>query len=197
MGVINRVLSGNRPTLYFVCRTYQRFTKNSACTCHCVRVERVTDLVTNRIREICLEYLDGQAKEQAAKTLIDEMAVSDKAEEEIKRLTTEVNGLTAKMDRLYDDRLNDIVEDFDFTRRYNLMKEARISAQKRLEMLTDKEDEEPFFDQDIDELAQQFIASAGTNRELLCSLIDKVEMSQDKKILIRYRFAPEEIINLQ
>ena len=197
LGVINRVLAGNVPTLYFVCRTYQRFTKNSACTCHCTRVEGVTDLVTKRIREICLEYLDGQAKAQAADNLIEEMAVRNKAEEEISRLTLEVSSLTSKMDRLYDDRLNGVIEDSDFMRRYNQMKEVRNNAQERIDRLTSAEDEQPIFKQDINELAERFIASAETNQELLCSLIERVEMSQEKELMIRFRYAPEEIINMQ
>ena len=35
LGVLERTLSGNRKVLYFACRTYQRFTKDSKCTCSC------------------------------------------------------------------------------------------------------------------------------------------------------------------
>ena len=31
--------------LYFVCRTYQRFTKAGACTCHSIKEKTVTDAV--------------------------------------------------------------------------------------------------------------------------------------------------------
>jgi len=197
LGVINRILAKNTPTLYFVCRTYQRFTKNSACTSHCTRVSAITDAVVERIRKICLEYLDFKMRQQVVKSVIAEISNHDKTDTEIKRLTSEVNDLTSKMDKLYDDRLNGIIEDLDFMRTYNHMKATRHTAQERLKTLAAHCNKEPILIKDINDLAQKFIASAETNRELLCSLVDRVELSQDRELLIRFRFSPEEVIRLQ
>lgn len=197
LGVINRILSGNRPTLYFVCRTYQRFTKNSACTCHCIRVEIVTNLVIARIREICLEYLDLKTSEQAVESVVEEMSSQSKAEAEIKRLSLEINNLTVKMDKLYDDRLNGILDDMDFKRIYSHMKTVRNTAQERLDKLTASDEDQLLLTQDINQLLEEFITSTETNKELLCSLIERMEMSEDKELLIRFRFAPEEYLSLK
>jgi len=197
LGVINRVLSGNKPTLYFVCRTYQRFTKNSACTCHCVRVERISQIVVDRIRNICLEYLDSKTAVDVAGIVMQEVAENRKVDAEIKRLTAEISIITAKMDRLYDDRLNGLVEDGDFKRLYDGMKESRTNIQRRLDRLTTADYCVPELDKEIDILVQNFVSSAEANRELLCSLIERIELSDDKQIFIRFRFAPEEKICLQ
>ena len=198
LGVLNRPLARHEVTLYFICRTYQRFTKNSACTSHCIKVGRVTDVVINRIRAICEEYLDKETRYMTASKVLKELADNDKAEAVIKRLTLEVDNLTSKMDKLYEDRLNNILDDKDFMRTYSHMKAARNNAQERLEeLMSATKDERPMFSQGIDKLAERFIVSAETNRELLCSLIERIEMSKDRELTIRFRFASEEIVRLQ
>ena len=199
LGVLNRPNAKKEVRLYFVCRTYQRFTKNSACTCHCIKVERVTAAVVDRIRTICSEHLDQETRDLAAKSVTDDLANTDRAESEIKRLTQEVSSLTSKMDKLYDDRLSGLLEDSDFTRVYAQMKEQRKAAQERLSKLEAIANDQNLLipSHDLDELAEAFISSAQTNKELLCSLVERIEMSESKKLLIRYRFSPEELICLQ
>jgi len=197
LGVVNRPLAGQDVTLYFLCRTYQRFTKNSACTSHCVKVECVADVVIKRIREICEKYIDQSIKDEMAELLEKELAKSDNAESEIRQMGYNIETITIKMDKLYDDRLNGIVENADFMRVYSHMKVLRRSAQERLAKLIEMSSAQLIFVDDIDSLAEQFISSAETNRELLCSLIERVEMSSEKELLIRHRFMPEETIRLQ
>lgn len=197
LGVIKRVLSGNRPTLYFVCRTYQRFTKDSACTCHSARVEHVSDAIVERIRSMCKEYLDSKTAAGIAQAVMQEAENNSKMDAEIKRLNVEVDGLTAKMDKLYNDRLDGVLEDIDFKRIFESFKVSRTKAQERLDKLMTVNNDVPALDAEINILMERFISSADTNRELLCSLIDRVEMSKDKQLHIQYRFAPEEIIDMR
>ena len=39
------------------------------------------------------------------------------------------------------------------------------------------------------ELVERFIQTAGESRELLVSLIERVELTEDKEIIIKFRFA--------
>lgn len=45
------------------------------------------------------------------------------------------------------------------------------------------------------ELVQQFLNSAYTSRELLISLIERVELTEDKQIIIKFRFRELEAIS--
>jgi len=196
LGVLNRPNALGETRLYYVCRTYQRFTKDSACTCHCVRVSRVEGAVVARIRAICVEYLDKKTRSIAAGKAIDG-ADNKWIKQEVQRLTLEVESLTTKMDKLYDDRLNGILDDLDFSRVYGNIKTARNAAQERLDKVFGLENEQPMAAYNVDELVERFIQEAGTNKALLCALVEKIEMSQEKEVLIRYRFAPEEVLDLQ
>ena len=44
-------------------------------------------------------------------------------------------------------------------------------------------------------LVQQFLDSAYTSRELLVSLIERVELTEDKQIIIKFRFRELEAIS--
>ncbi|MCL1878066.1 MAG: recombinase family protein [Defluviitaleaceae bacterium] len=173
LAVICRKLSGNKEALYFVCRTYQQFTK-STCTSHCIRVDTVTNAVAERVRTFA-KYKNNQTDPQA----------------EIKRLTSEVRNLTSKMDMIYNDRLTGVIENPDFTRMYNNFKENRNTSQKRLNALKNTAEQE------LSIKKFNFLESAEVTRELVCSLIERIELSDDKKILICFRFAPTEIAYLQ
>ena len=45
LAVLNRKNAAGEDVLYFVCRTYQRFTKAGVCTCHSIKEKTVTDAV--------------------------------------------------------------------------------------------------------------------------------------------------------
>lgn len=57
LAVFNRKNARGEDVLYFVCRTYQRFTKAGVCTCHSIKEKTVTDAVVAKVREICQAYL--------------------------------------------------------------------------------------------------------------------------------------------
>ena len=57
LAVINRKNAAGEDRVYFVCRTYQRFTKAGVCSCRTAREQMVTDAVIDKVQEICLAYL--------------------------------------------------------------------------------------------------------------------------------------------
>lgn len=188
LGVINRKLSGNRPTLYFVCRTYQRFTKAKYCTCHCIRVETVTDAIIAHIKNICRQYIDKNEFISIAEAAIEEAKASGNREADMKRLSAQIANITANMDKLYTDKLNNVLDDSDFQRYYTKLRNDRATTQENLEVLQKQSISNAKSSYNITELIEQFIESAGENRELLCSLVKKVELTEDKNVHIHFRF---------
>jgi hypothetical protein len=58
MAVLNRPPASGGVRLFFVCRTYQRFTKAGVCSCHSIKEQVVTEAVLAKVREVCEAYLD-------------------------------------------------------------------------------------------------------------------------------------------
>ena len=58
MAVVNRPTADGSQRLFFVCRTYQRFTKAGVCTCHSIKEETVTQAVIGKVREVCEAFMN-------------------------------------------------------------------------------------------------------------------------------------------
>ena len=189
MTVINRKLAGGKEVLYFICRTYQRFTTAKKCTCHYTRVEDVTDSVLEKIKEICMKYLDVSEMQKLGEKEIDIIAnQEDKSKAMIKDFTSKIEFLTAKLDQVYTDKLNDILSPEDFERIYSKIKEERQNYNDKLNTLKKQAENKIDTHAKAKELARRFIDEIDVNRELIFSLIDRIEITETHGIIVHWSF---------
>ena len=188
LGVIMRNLSGGKQVMYLVCRTYQRFTSYQKCTSHCVREEDVTNAVISNIREICKQYLERKACSDCISKLVDELQRENDIEGDVAKTTTKIDSLTSKMDKMYTDKISGLLDDADFQRHYLKMKEERARLRGRLENLNSEQSNKLVLGQTVDELIQRFLLNVDCNKELLVSLIERIELTEDKEVRIHFRF---------
>jgi len=188
LAVINRKTASGEDRLLFVCRTYQRFTKAGVCTSHTIKVETVTQAVVEKVKEVCGAYLQADqllplAQREVARTL----AEADNAKE-INTLKAKIDSLTAHLDRVYMDKLGGILDEADFQRIYGKVKADRAALEQRLSQLN-RPDFSPAEQLDLaKKLTGRVLETASANRELLVSLIERVELTADKQIIIKFRF---------
>ena len=187
LGVLERTLSGNRKVLYFVCRTYQRFTTERKCTCHCTRVDTITEAVLEKVRAICLQYLNRENCAEQAKALSQKATHKVNIEDEIKQAEQQFVKLTAHLDKVYNDKLAGTLDEADFQRIYDRIKRERAALQDRMKALKISEKKGSAPELDAEQLMQKFIDSVDTNKELLVSLISRIELSEEKEVIIHFR----------
>lgn len=197
MAVINRKKPSGEDCLYFVCRTYQRFTKAGVCSCHCIKEETVTNNVIELVEGLCRRYNQREALVSLAEQAMQETEVVRKKKQEPNLLTAKAAALTTNLDRVYADRLSGLLTEEDFTRIYQKMKAERTALEQRLEKLTALI-EKPINHQKLAEtVVERFLSSAGCNRELLVSLVERIELSEEKELYIRFKFPQlEEVENV-
>ena len=192
LAVIMRELSGHKKTLYFVCRTYQRFTQERKCTCHCVRVDTVTEAVMSYVREVCESYLD---KSQCDEIVAAEVAQADmlsNRKQEIDATSKRIEDLSRKIDKVYDDRLSGVIAEDDFTRMYRKLKDERAQLEEQKKEM--ERSKRKRVTKSTEELMQKFINSVEYNRELLVSILDKVELKDNKDVIIHFKIPiPERV----
>ena len=114
MAVINRKNAEGEDCLYFVCRTYQRFTKAGVCTCHSIKEETVNEAVISKIRNVCQTYLNVEYLQPIAERVLKESCKEEQCETEIRALQSQIVNLTAHLDRMYMDRINGLLSENDF-----------------------------------------------------------------------------------
>ena len=189
LAVLNRKNARGEDVLYFVCRTYQRFTKAGVCTCHSIKEKTVTDAVIDKVREVCQAYLNPDELLPMAREAVENARKQNNLEAELQVVQAKIDSLTANLDRMYTDRLNGLLPEEDFQRIFNRTKlDRKLLEEKRQELELQKKS--PVRSEDrARELVQRFIETAGESRELLVSLIERVELTEDKEVIIKFRFA--------
>ena len=195
LAVINRKTTTGEDRLFFVCRTYQRFTKAGVCTCHCIKEQVVTDAVIEKVREICQAYLHPHRLQTIAKETIQTDKKELKQEYAIQAVHNKISSLTNNLDKMYMDRLTGLLAEADFERIYQWVKMERSSLEEKLKELEAQKESPVSTENRARELVQQFLDSAYTSRELLVSLIERVELTEDKQIIIKFRFRELEAIS--
>ena len=110
-------------------------------------------------------------------------------EVELQAVKSKISSLTTNLDKMYMDRLNGLLSECDFERLYSRVKlERSLLDEKRQELELQKKT--PVRTEDrARELVQRFVESAFTNRELLISLIERVELTEAKEVIVKFRFA--------
>ena len=189
LAVLNRKNAKGEDVLYFVCRTYQRFTKAGVCTCHSIKEKTVTEAVVAKVREVCQAYLNPDELLPVAQEAVENARKQSSLESELQALQSKIDSLTANLDRMYTDRLSGLLPEADFQRIFSRIKLEREQLEAKRQELELRQ-KSPVRSKDRAwELVQRFIETAGESRELLVSLIERVELTEDKEILIKFRFA--------
>lgn len=195
LAVLNRKNAAGEDVLYFVCRTYQRFTKAGICTCHSIKEKTVTDAVFAKVREVCETCLNPAALLPVAEKAVAGTRRAASHETEMQALRSKIDNLTANLDQMYLDKLSGLLAEADFERIYQRTKLERGGLEAKLKDL-ERQKASPIPKEDrAKELVQRFIDSAFTSRELLVSLIERVELTEDKQIIIKFRFREMEAIS--
>ncbi|BDF70112.1 resolvase [Oscillospiraceae bacterium] len=188
LAVLNRKNAKGEDVLYFVCRTYQRFTKAGVCTCHAIKEQTVTQAVVEKVREVCQQYLQADELMPLAQREVAKALAECSNEKEIAGLKTKIDSLTAHLDKMYMDKLSGVLDDKDFERIYGKVKAERTGLEQRLARI-DTPDYSPAEQMDLAKgLVSRFIDTASINRELLVSLIERVELTEEKEIILHFRF---------
>ena len=189
LAVLNRKNAKGEDVLYFVCRTYQRFTKAGVCTCHSIKEKTVTEAVVAKVREVCRAYLNPDELLPVAQEAVENARKQSSLETELQTLQSKIDSLTANLDRMYTDRLIGLLPEADFQRIFGRIKLERERLEEKQQELELRQKSPVRSEDRARELVQRFIETAGENRELLVSLIERVELTEDKEIIIKFRFA--------
>ena len=189
LAVLNRKNARGEDVLYFVCRTYQRFTKAGVCTCHSIKEKTVTDAVVAKVREVCQACLKPDELLSMAREAVENAGKGSGLKMELQDLQSRIDSLTAKLDRMYTDRLNGLLPEADFQRIFSRIKGEREQLEEKRKALAFQQKSPVPSEDRARELVQRFIETAGESRELLVSLIERVELTEDKEVIIKFRFA--------
>ena len=178
----------NKTTFYVRCNTYACNTHLHLCTPHSNNLEKLTNYVIEQIKTRCNEFLDENKYMQVANSSKDKI-LKDRFnfKNEILVLEKKLKDIDKMIDKLYEDKCKGLFEDEDFTRLYSKQIEMRKDTTERIKCLQEQMEKEDS-SVDINKLVKDFVELKEITRTMMVSLIDRIEVSEDKEITIYYKF---------
>ena len=107
---------------------------------------------------------------------------------EISLLEKKLSEINNKIDKLYDDKCSGILNSEDFTRIYQGSVKTKTEIVEKIEELKSKE-EKNTDGIDIYKVVENFVKQKEITREMIVSLVDRIEVSENKEITIHYKFS--------
>ena len=177
-------------TPIYVCRTYAKY-KNNICTMHYYREEELNKLVLNEIRNVLLKYSKHEQLDEKYKSSLCNFDVLNEYNLSLKTLRNKINVIDKAISDLYKDRASGLIDNSELINiKQDLEKERKdhndkiedieslISETKQL--LTDEKSKM--------KKINEFLKAKSPNKEMIKTLVNKIEISEDKKVKIFFNF---------
>ena len=125
------------------------------------------------------------------KQIIDSKLEKQESEQEISTqkslLAKSIEVLDFQIEKLYEDKLNGLINNDDFSRMYNKKVQERETAQNKLKELNDIKFEKQTID--YEKIINDFLKKDNVTAYMINSLIEKIEVDNNKQVTICYKFS--------
>lgn len=191
-GSVGITKAKGRNYAYTSCNLYRAYTKRKLCTPHTINYDALELMIIEKVRELCKICMDDEKIEQALKQKIEENNYKGTLEKTLKEANNKKAKIEKNLERLYEDRLNDIIT----VEMYKSMSEKQNEGLKKIkneiESLENKlgeyaKEEKEIFSFDYKQIVNDFLKLKNPTKEIMSKIIDRIEIHEDKKVDIYYR----------
>ncbi len=172
------------------CNKYARDPRRRLCEPHFMPYDKLEEALLEVVRTTCKNYIKQIDSKLLSKEIADKNSSKDDNKEKIKYLENKIKEYISKIDMLYEDKFRGNISDVTYKRlsqeTESLLNKTQLDFEKykntKNEGIKTKELEE------YEKRIRELIDIKKPTRELLQTLIDKIEIDKDKNIEIFYRF---------
>lgn len=191
MSKVTDCRQGRPRTSYLRCKLYADSGKAKLCTRHSIRLDKLEEVVSDRIRYYVQTYyklpLDIQPKQNARREAL---------EQERKSLTAQLEKRSQALKTLYLDKVSGILSDGQFTDLNQSFLEEKSRLEQRLVKIDSElsDQEKPQQQADLIERAKELLKLETVPRELVVALVDKIEIGErnpdtgEQQVRITWKF---------
>lgn len=186
ISVTSRRKKDNR--CYTICNYYRTYMKQKLCTTHSNNYDILEKAILNQLKQLCKKYIDKKwiQKNINLESIDDRIQIQD----DIKNSTKKLNQILHHLDDIYIDKLNSKISEDQYKRvkekletNIAIIKKRIDSLKQHLQCLSGRNK------QKIEKYIDDFLSLENPSRELIVSLIDKIEIGSDKTIDIQVSFS--------
>ncbi len=193
--------NSNRPKIPYIVDTgYQK----RGCYVRNLNYPKFEKRILEIVRQVCRIYANRTMLEETYKKVKDKsIDLISSVKKQIEIIDIKIADINKNLDSLYNDKLNGILTDIDFTRisaRFVNEREKLTNEKSELmdkfqtlqgqQTIRNKNDEEQ-----MNKTINEFLEMKEIDKSCLFRLIDKIEIDKDKNIFISFNFAPLNTIN--
>lgn len=172
------------------CNKYARDPRRRLCEPHFMPYDKLEEALLEVVRTTCKNYIKQIDSKLLSKEIADKNSSKDDNKEKIRYLENKIKEYISKIDMLYEDKFRGNISDVTYKRlsqeAESLLNKTQLDLEKykntKNEGIKTKELEE------YEKRIRELIDIKKPTRELLQTLIDKIEIDKDKNIEIFYRF---------
>ena len=178
--------------IYGNCNYWAKRKKQNVCTPHSIKYQTIEDIVIDNLRKMAKKYLDEKTFANILKKSDKLKKKKDSIKREIFRLENIIENANKKIDICYNDKLEGNITLDMYKRTYNNLtleiNEFKSKKQEYEKVLYNLENSHEINDNYYLDKIKEFLKMKNPSRSLISTLIDRIEIDEDKNIDIYYKF---------
>lgn len=198
--VLKKKNASSRPKIPYITDSDS---KGRGCYSLNMNYYKFEEYMINLIKKICDLYHNNEVFYKLYNQLTNNTCVlKDKYDNDIKNIEYSIRSINTKLDKIYKDRLNDIITDRDYKRYSEDFINERISLinekneiEVKLKTFGQKILSTKEKDEELEKYIKDFLRSDKINEKELYRLVNKIEIDKDKNIYIYFNFSKLDIIS--
>ena len=180
--------------VYTYCNFYRKNSTYNKCTPHTMNYNNLEEQLLDIIFNVCKKYIDligyEDLIEKRKKTLI---TYTDTLKKKIGKLEIDIKSIDLKIEKLYMDRLDDIVSPDTYKKLTDKFEEQKQKKRNEIDELKvaaleyqEKSSIEDLLD--MGKIVKEYLKTRkNSSRELILKIVDKIEIHQDKTVDLYFK----------
>lgn len=180
-------------TRYMCCANNNRTVTNKVCNSKYSQYDSFEESVLKEIDSIIDTYLKYFKNDKLFEKFKEDNNIRNDYTNKIKNLENELEIIRKKIRTLYNDKLNEIIEEEDYLIFSKNLIEERKRLEKNIDELNSEIKSEQYYDEEeikisIDKIIKKYKKESVHSKEILNQLVKKVSVDEDKNVIIYFNF---------
>lgn len=176
---------------YVICGTANK----GKCIKQYNNYDKLEKEILEYIRKVCVLNTNSDTyKKVILKKKNDNTEIVNDYLSHIKVLEEKIVALNKKVEQIYDDRLTGVIDEKDYIRYSQKFLRERNQVEENIELLKQKietitsSEKKEVTNQEVKEKTKNFLKAEYINKEILFDIVDRIEIDENKKIYIHFKF---------
>jgi len=177
------------------CNHYKKYSRYNACSPHKLDYDELEREVLKDIRKKCRSYLKTNNFEELLKNNDKMNKIQLDLEQQLTKIKNDISQQTFFIDNLYKDKLKGLIDEEMFKRQYNKLTNDTYNFKKKANEIETKlfEIKNKVANKEntrYTAIIKEYLRLKTPSKKLLASLINKIEIDEDKNVNIYYKIKP-------